>query len=174
MSKKQQKQMIRPRKVTVRILATNTQCVVPRDPRTGACRNGSCLLLPKPNRCPYLSFVGTVCSLYGPRLKNKRGYALRCPECLQRETPTLDPADVPPPEKSKAPSPVAIAGVMKRGYRYRQWDIGTVLGTDDLQAVERGLDLLIKHARVAREWSASHGEWLYRKRNRLSPGKVAK
>jgi hypothetical protein len=100
MSKKQQKQMIRPRKVTVRILATNTQCVVPRDPRTGACRNGSCLLLPKPNRCPYLSFVGTVCSLYGPRLKNKRGYALRCPECLQRETPTLDLADAPPPPET--------------------------------------------------------------------------
>jgi hypothetical protein len=135
------------------------------------------LLPPKTNRCPYLSFVGTVCGLYGPRLKNKSGYALRCTECLQRETPTvfwLNQADVPPPEKRKVPSPVAIAGVMKQGYRYRQWDIGTALGTDDLQAVERGLDLLIKHARVAREWSASHGEWLYRKRNRLSPDKVAK
>lgn len=53
----------------------------------------------------------------------------------------------------------AVLDVMKRGYRYRQLDFGT----DDLMAVERALDRLIKEGRAAREWSSVNGEWLYRK-----------
>lgn len=56
----------------------------------------------------------------------------------------------------------AVRATMKRGYRYRQLDIGTALGTDDLQAVEGVLNHLIREGRVAREWAA-HGEWYYRK-----------
>lgn len=65
--------------------------------------------------------------------------------------------------KGRRVKPDDVFGLMKCYYRYRQLDIGTELGTDDLQLVERVLNRLIAEKRVAREWSSAHGEYLYRK-----------
>jgi len=56
-----------------------------------------------------------------------------------------------------------VCDVMKCYYRYRQLDLGTELGTDDLKSIDGALNKLIREGRAAREWSSAHGEYLYKK-----------